>query len=261
MNHPLVLERARSLAADTKAQPNPEARVRAMFQQTLQRDPGPLEISESLTLIDAAIESTSQAGAPLTARDWQYGYGTFDENAGRVAGFTPLPHFDGKAWQGGSNWPDKKLGWVQLTASGGHPGNDRQHAAIRRWTAPRSMIIEIRSKLIHESAEGDGVRAFVVNSRGGKLLSTAIHHKSEDMNVKAFTVEQGETIDFVTDIDKVLNSDQYSWDVSLAEREDGEDSATWNSNADFPHEIVNHLTAWEQLAQALLCSNEFLFID
>jgi len=261
MNHPLVLERARSLAAGTKEQANPEARVRAMFQQTLQREPGPLEIAESLTLIDAAIESTSQAGAPITARDWQYGYGTFDENTGRVAGFTPLPHFDGNAWQGGSTWPDKNLGWVQLTAGGGHPGNDRQHAAIRRWTAPRSMIIEIRSKLIHESPAGDGVRAFVVNSRSGKLLSTSIHNKSEDMNVKAFTVEQGETIDFVTDIDKVLNSDQYSWGVSLAESEAREHATTWNSTADFPHKILNHLTAWEQLAQALLCSNEFLFID
>ncbi len=54
----------------------------------------------------------------------------------RVTGFTALPHFTGSAWQGGAAWPDAKLGWVQLTATGGHPGNDRSHAAVRRWTAP-----------------------------------------------------------------------------------------------------------------------------
>ena len=26
-----------------------------------------------------------------------------------------------------------------VTATGGHPGNDRQHAAIRRWIAPRDV--------------------------------------------------------------------------------------------------------------------------
>src|SRR2546430_17468027 len=31
-----------------------------------------------------------------------------------------------------------QIGWVLLNATGGHPGNDPQHAAIRRWTAPRS---------------------------------------------------------------------------------------------------------------------------
>ena len=59
--------------------------------------------------------------------------------AQRVASFEPLPHFTGAAWQGGAAWPDGKLGWVQLTAAGGHPGNDLAHAAIRRWTAPRDM--------------------------------------------------------------------------------------------------------------------------
>ena len=26
----------------------------------------------------------------------------------------------GDAWQGGTAWPDPKLGWLQLTATGGH---------------------------------------------------------------------------------------------------------------------------------------------
>ena len=261
MNHPLVLERARALAAFAEKQTTPEERVRVMFQQSVQRDPTTLEIAESLALIGAVTRAPAPKEPSPTAQDWQFGYGSFDEKTERVTGFTRLPHFTGQVWQGGPKWPDAKLGWVQLTAIGGHPGNDRKHAAIRRWTAPHAMTIEIKSKLIHEPNAGDGVRAFVVNSRAGKLLSTTIHNKSEELNVKPITVEKGETIDFVIDIDKILNSDQYLWDITLAESEDGENAVSWNSNLDFPQETIKQLTAWEQLAQTLLCSNEFMFID
>ena len=72
---------------------------------------------------------------------------------------------------------------------------------------------------------------------------------------------KGGTIDFVVDIDKTLNSDQYLWKVSLAETNAGERASLWDSQDDFPKESVKQLSAWEQLAQTLLCSNEFLFID
>ena len=52
----------------------------------------------------------------VTAADWSYGFGAYDEATQRVTGFTPLPHFTGNAWQGGEAWPDAALGWVQLTA-------------------------------------------------------------------------------------------------------------------------------------------------
>ncbi|MFK5922794.1 MAG: PSD1 and planctomycete cytochrome C domain-containing protein [Verrucomicrobiota bacterium] len=260
MNHPLVLERARALATLAGKQSDPENKIRVLFQQSLQRNPTDLEIAESLALI-GAIKQAPEAQIPPTAQDWQYGYGNFDEKTQRIAGFTRLPHFTGSAWQGSAKWPDAKLGWVQLTATGGHPGNDRKHAAIRRWTAPHAMTIKIKSKLTHEPNAGDGIRAFVINSRAGKLLAVKIHNQSEDLSLKSITVEKEETIDFIVDIDEVLNSDQYLWEVSLTESEGNENAVSWNSKTDFPQQTPKQLTAWEQLAQTLLCSNEFLFID
>ena len=81
------------------------------------------------------------------------------------------------------------------------------------------------------------------------------------MKLASLEVEKGETIDFVVDIDEVLNSDQYLWEATLVEQSRGETSRTWNSVADFPAKRIPLLTGWEQLAQALLCSNEFLFVD
>ncbi|MCA8995629.1 MAG: hypothetical protein KDA80_01540, partial [Planctomycetaceae bacterium] len=204
------------------------------------------------------VEDSPQPTSLPTAKDWQYGYGRYDEEAKAVAGFTPLPHFSGTAWSGGPSWPDAKLGWVQLTATGGHPGNDRLHAAVRRWIAPRAMTVKITSRVTNEPEQGDGIRAFIVQSKQGLLGQTKVHHSSADLNVET-AVAAGEIIDFVVDIDEVLNSDQFLWKIVLAES--GEMGTVWNAEADFPVNTVETLTPWEQLAQVLLCTNEFLFVD
>jgi hypothetical protein len=152
---------------------------------------------------------------PLTATAWQYGYGTFDEKTQRVTGFTKLPHFTGSAWQGGSAWPDGKLGWAQLTAAGGHPGNDLAHAAIRRWTAPSDMRVSVRSTLIHEPKEGQGVRGFLVSSKGGLLKQVAVHHGQADLNADSLDLQTGDTLDFVADIGSKLSYNQFLWRVTV----------------------------------------------
>lgn len=260
LNHPLVLERARALATICESEPVERERVRAMFHRVMQRDPSEAETAEALQLVHAAGE----AGTPpqrAAVAEWSYGYGAFDESSERVKGFTALPHFTGTAWQGGPNWPDQALGWVQLTAGGGHPGNDRKHAAVRRWTAPHAMSVQVGSKLVHEAAPGDGIRAFVVSSRAGLLQSATIHQKTVELNVEPLDVEAGETIDFVVDIGQVLNSDQYLWEATISEIANSVDCTSWNSKQDFPAGTSNKLKPWEQLAHVLFCTNEFLFVD
>lgn len=257
MNDPLVLDRTKAIAKVASDKPEPRQRIRNLFRQVVQREPSRQEIAESLALV-GLTRSVKQPERPPTAEDWQYGYGELDEAAKQVKGFKRLPHFNGEAWQGGERWPDSKLGWVQLHATGGHPGNTRKVAAVRRWTAPRDLTIRIESKLKHEAKPGDGIRAFVVSSLGGILQSTNIHQQTIELNVEKLDVAKGDTVDFVVDIDKILNSDQYLWWATINEIAD---DTTWNSEKDFPQNESKLLTGWEQLAQALLCSNEFMFVD
>ena len=70
----------------------------------------------------------------------------------------------------------------------------------------------------------------------------------------------GDTIDFVVDIGDTLNSDQYLWTCTISEAST-ESPRAWNSDTDFPRDGSNQLLPLEQLAQVLLCSNEFLFVD
>jgi len=259
LNHPLVLAQAKSLAATAQTYATSGEGVAELFQRVFQREPTPEERADALAFVDGP-PLTVASTPPPTAADWSYGYGELDEAKSQVVGFTKLPHYTGSAWQGGGDWPDSKLGWVQLTASGGHPGNTRKHAAIRRWTAPRNATIKIQSTFNHEPTPGDGVRAFIVHSTGGVLQTAKLHHSSADMNVEPLEVKQGDTIDFLVDIDQVLNSDQYLWSVVIQEV-DAEKTVTWNASTDFPEETVSKLTQWEQLAHVLLCSNEFMFVD
>lgn len=259
MNHPLMLARVRDLARRVE-DVSPELAIQTLFEHILQREPTTEEITDAMAFLKQVDPEPSQT-RPLTAKDWQYGYGHYDESQRHVTGFKKLPHFTGSAWQGGPKWPDAKLGWVQLTAKGGHPGNDRQHAAVRRWVAPRDMVIQIRSQLRHEAAPGDGIRAFIASSTDGELKSATIHQKSINLDVESLTLKAGDTVDFVVDIGKVLNSDQYLWSAQITEVADANNPTIWNSVTDFPAKETAKLTAREQLAQVLLCSNEFLFVD
>jgi hypothetical protein len=178
--------------------------------------------------------------------------------------FTALPHYNGTAWQGGGPWPDKKLGWLQLTAAGGHPGNDRQHAVVRRWVAPQDGTYDISSTVIHEPAAGDGIRAFIVHSGRGLLRSAELHHATESLNVEAVTMSAGDTLDFIVDLRGGLNSNQFLWAPKIASVSTtglAAGAQAWDAQTDFAGPYTEPLDRWQQLAQALLLANEFVFID
>jgi hypothetical protein len=263
MNHPMILNRVRRMAEIASAEPDAAQSVTFLFERVLRRAPTTEERRDALSLLNGPTPEAAAGRA--TVAEWSYGMGRYDEETQRVENFQSLPHFTGEAWQGGPGWPDAKLGWVQLSAAGGHPGNTRDAACVRRWTAPADLTVQIQSHLIHEPAAGDGIRGFVVSSRQGTLAEAIVHQKDADLGVASLTVTKGETIDFVVDINKVLNSDQFLWQalISGVDRPAGmeQPSTTWDSALDFTSNAVEQLTPVEQLAQVLFCSNEFLFVD
>jgi hypothetical protein len=268
LNNAFVQVQSRALAArSAETNANADAtRINWMYRQVLQRTPEPNEIEQGLEFVTRAKTITPPPPPEPRPTAWTYGYGTINEASSTLDTFTPFPHFTGTAWQGGSSWPDATLGWAQLTAEGGHPGNNLNHAVIRRWTAPVSGRISIEGRIKHARTEGDGIRAWLFSSKQGVLGTWFLHNNEVDANVYGVHVEAGDTIDFVVDIRKVLNSDEYLWSPTIrtmVENEDAEPSV-WSAQAEFagiPDEPIIPLTAWEKYAQVLLCSNEFLFVD
>lgn len=278
MNHPFLVHRVKSLVATLKVDPpavnkfQPDIQaIRRLYQLVFQRDPSPAEeaaAEQFLSQPDGEWEHKPSE----QSRAWSYGYASIDETTSTLSGFTLLPHFTGVAWQGGTALPDGGLGWVQLTAVGGHPGNDLQHASVRRWTAPSSMRISIQSLAKHEPNVADGARFQIFSSRHGLLATASLRAEQAELNLNSLDVEAGDTIDFAVDIIQQLNSDQYLWAPVIEQNSEHQadglvgsqletTAVTWDAARDFIGPQQPRLTDWEQLAQVLLMTNEFAFVD
>jgi hypothetical protein len=256
-NSPFVLELSRSLA---KRQMSPTPSVADLFRQTYGRAPTAAETQ----LVEQFLSAASQDATVETPPLWQFGYGEYDDVAKVLKSFTPLPHWTGTQWQGGPALPDPKLGWVLWNANGGHPG-DREHAAVLRWTAPRDVTVVITGTLKHGHPEGDGVLAAVISPSDGEKGRWIVSNQSVETFLPAIPLKQGESLDFVVASRSSVTHDSFQWAPKLTAVERGT-TFTWDLARDFPKSSDGRttsapLTAWEQLSQTLLLSNEFQFVD
>jgi len=268
MNNAFVHDRARGLLArpGVGTQKTGEEKIRQLYRVMFGRSPAPAEVSLGLAFVKK-VEGDSAAPVTETAA-WQYGYGEYDPATRKLKVFNPLAHFTGQSWQGGPNVPDPKTGWVMLNPMGGHPGNDLKHSAIRRWVASRDMTIRIRGTVEHRNAEGDGVQALIVSSRAGTLGSWVAQNKSAEAALERVEVKRGDTIDFITECRTSPNFDSFVWSPSVEVVQEGGTGgglqSTWSASADFAgpvKEQAKALTPWEAYAQALLLTNEFIYVD
>jgi hypothetical protein len=234
-----------------------------MVRRVFGRPASPLELQFGLRFL-------AESGPPPVARApsaWSYGYGEVDEKTGTLKSFAPLPYFSGTAWQGGPAYPDPTLGWIQITGSGGHAGNDYAHATIRRWTAPRDGQIEISGSIVHKQKGGNGVRARVITSRQGEVGQWILKQLECEMRLKGLEVRAGDTVNFIVDYHGEITDDEFLWAPVLSmiptgAAAGGEASAPqWSAAAEFGGPPVRPLGALERFAQALLISNEFFFLD
>ncbi|HWL07527.1 MAG TPA: PSD1 and planctomycete cytochrome C domain-containing protein [Planctomicrobium sp.] len=265
LNHPMLAERAQALRGLLSQDPEASEadRIRLLFEKVFQRLPSPEEFSATAAFLATTVQNSVPKPTPKQLA-WQYGYGRVDLSSGKVMDFEHLPFFTGTAWQGGTKWPDEKLGWAQLTSTGGHPGNTNDRAVIRRWIAPSDLQISIESEIRHDVAKGNGIRGWIVSSQRGVLNQFQLHNNVLKTDLSSLTVRAGESIDFVVDVNGELGFDQFEWLLILRSQESqvaGDDSLRdWNSKRDFTGPLANALDPWSQLAQVLLLSNEFLFV-
>lgn len=266
MNSPFVIEQAKNLVnrPDFDSASTDQQRLHLLYQLAFQRDPS----REEIEWANQFIRTPATAFAVTGTTNWLFGYGAFDESSSRVGAFHALPFFNGHAFQGGAALPDPKLGWVMLNDAGGHPGNDQEHAAIRRWIAPRDGTITISGALAHPEAQGDGVRGRIVSSQLGLLGQWLVHNKKEDTNLERVNVRRGDKIDFVTDCYGNEAFDSFTWSPTIRFLADGKtapgERMEWSASNDFidaAHAVHPRLDAWQKYAQVILMSNELVFVD
>ncbi|HLY72864.1 MAG TPA: PSD1 and planctomycete cytochrome C domain-containing protein [Planctomycetota bacterium] len=268
MNSPFVTEQVGGLVKrpEIDGERDVQTRIRNLYRILFGRAPAADELAIGRRYLD--LELKREGPVALGPNVWQYGYGKYDEAAKRVVDFRPLPHFTGMAWQGGPKLPDPKLGWVLLTAEGGHPASVTIGAAVRRWTAPQDGAVSVSGVLGHHQKDGDGVRARIVSSQDGELASWTAHNTEAETKMSRIEVKKGDTIDFVVDCRGDETSDSFVWApvIRLVEAPGNAAGGTqeWSAVAEFRGPEARprqRLSAWERYAQVLLLSNEFIFVD
>jgi hypothetical protein len=253
LNSPFSAEHARRIAdrPNVSAASDNGRRVKELYRALFQRAPESAELAAGIAYLRAPNEITEQ---PRTS--WEYGYGAVHD--GKVANFTPLPAFQDGVYRGGSEFPHPRLGHLLLNAQGGHPGPSSSLAAIRRWTAPTDLLVQVGGFLEHREARGDGVLALVVSSRGGQVASWTAHGSKVVTELPLIQLRQGETLDFVVDPRGSDAFDAFSWAPTIRSV-DGR--VAWVAADDFGPPLPPRLSRLALYAQALMMTNEFLFVD
>lgn len=269
MNHPLVLESAQILGKKAEQAATPAVGIQQLYQKILHRAPTQEELSDMLAFLETDQVPKKQV---LTAAQWEYGYGAYDLKSKILLNFKTIPFWDGKQYQGSHRLPDPKIGWVFLDKTGGHPGNNMQHAAVIRWRAPEAMTVSIKGTFKHEKPQGNGVRGRILIAGKQALGPWSIHHNSVETNLDQVILKKNQTIDFIVDIADQLGFDSFVWSPEIrvqpvktaaTSKTDRSQSTvrSWNYSQDFREPDKIQITPWQSLAQILLLSNEFQFID
>jgi mono/diheme cytochrome c family protein len=248
LNSPLAVDSARNVASRPELNGSDDAqRVRRIYRLLFDRLPDADEAAAGVAYLREGSPTALRAGV------WQYGYGSFAN--GKVGAFTPLAFFGDGMYRVGSVFPDQTLGYITLNAQGGHPGHDGAHAVIRRWVAPASMSVTVKGQLGHPAEQGDGVRGRLVSSRSGVLGEWSVRHGMSRTDVGPFSVQKGDTLDFV--VDPVTNDgyDAFAWAPTVT------GVGSWDAATNFAGPPAPPLSRLTLYVQALMMTNEFVFVD
>jgi hypothetical protein len=266
MNSPFVMSQARQLMArpELATAESEAARIHTLYRLLYQREPAADE-SE----LGRSFVATQQARPPTRASipAWQYGFGAYAAELGRLIRFQAFAHFVSGRWQPAAEYPATSYGHLGLMATGGHPGPDGSMSAVRRWVSPVDGVISIQGRLEHPSEQGDGVRGLVVHNQRGELGRWEALGSSVDTDVGQVQVEAGDTVDFVVDPRESDSHDSFNWaprirlvDTNVSELLE----SAWSAAVDFGGPGLGApkpLEPWERYAHVLLQSNELVFVD
>ncbi len=265
LNSPFAGEMAHALAARARD-------VQDLYRLALGREASAMEVQQAQQFWNLRMEEQAKPEAGT----WSYGTASLNVDAGRISAFKAFHFFTGKSWQNASAGVDFRTGVARLTESGGAPGDDLSNVVVRRWTSPVNGVMDVQGKLVLTVGAfelrfklSNGIRGWVVSNRKGLLGKWRVElppppkdglsyasNPSVSTDLKGITVERGEMIDFVVDSIGDYEADDFKWSPVIAIGD-----KKWDAQKEFAGPSIRRLTPREQLAQILLLTNEFAFLD
>ena len=239
MNSPFLLGEAHAIA---KRNPS----IKEIYRAVLQRDPTTIENNAAKTWL-ARAQSNRSSGS------WDYGY--LQKN---TLQFKPLPHFEKGQWRGEQELPDRTLGWLSWTSNGGHPETDKH--AVLKWTAIESGKVNISGTFVATTNKGNGLIARIMKPDGQVLgewfitPAVGVPNEAVSTELRKIKIEAGDELWFVADSRDAAAFGGFQWAPKISDLK----GLISDAENDF---AGPGLPPQAQLAQALLLSNEFFYID
>jgi hypothetical protein len=106
----------------------------------------------------------------------------------------------------------------------------------------------------------NGIRGWIVSSRDGVLAQWTLRGVQADTSLKRITVSKGDIIDFAVDSRDDYAQDNFTWAPAIEYPREAQ-PRRFDAQSDFRGPRPQPLSPWEELAQVLLLTNEFAFID
>ncbi|MGB4740253.1 MAG: PSD1 and planctomycete cytochrome C domain-containing protein [Fuerstiella sp.] len=260
LNNPFVMSMAETLAnsAVTAGKETGGNTVEALFKRVLQRSPSADEAEWADRFLATSAELIPSGDGIV---GWSYLWGELNSDKTAMVKTEALPVFHEQRWSGGEKHPDAALGWTMLTRDGGHTGHDLRHCPVRRWTADRDCSVRVTSIVEHGTDNGDGIHAHILHA--GKSLGTVhVRNQNKPLATAIVPIRAGESIDFVADCGANESHDSFKWKVTIEQSVNDQRVRSWSSEKEFSgNAAATRMGAVQQLAQALLLTNEFMFVD
>jgi mono/diheme cytochrome c family protein len=281
MNSPFARDQADRIARKVPVKEGKidSGSISDIYERVLLRDPSEKEIGIASRFLNEA--AGLQTGTPYT---WQYGFADVTpatpEAPMKVGDFTHFKHFHhskekGTRWSVSETYPDKERGYPTFQRVSddqklaGHTGRGNT-ANVLRWIAPIDATIRIVAPFLHATKGGDGIQTWVISSRTGLLQEK--HFKpgqGHEFRFENLTVKAGDILTFAAGRGGNEDSDSYHWTPRIEIQDSpGAPYALWTDSArDFlstdkwPINVPRPQSPLSQLAQVLIISNEFQFVD
>ncbi|MFM7208365.1 MAG: hypothetical protein ACKOY8_00905 [Verrucomicrobiota bacterium] len=173
--------------------------------------------------------------------------------------FTPMAHQEKDRHSPEAKYPSRASGFVSVTPHGGHPGGDVMTGSVRRWSSGGGGDFLVEGEVHVTSNNSKGVRARIATDRQGVLKEWIIPGEVPTKTpLPRVSLASGEELFFIVDCHGDSNSDGFQWKPVVKSAATGETVAS--AARDFALK-PDPQSPWSALAQTLLQSNEFNFID
>ena len=270
MNSPEIMAMARATAAPIRRQhTSPDAvsrQAEAIFRKILSRDPSQQELATATAFLQMPPQEVQPTIDPRSL--WSYGTATVSsEREWQPSDFSALRQYRDGRWQASDEFPTTApFGHAYLGKAGGHTTSDSSLGVIRRYTAPQNETVTLEGSVRHSSKEGDGV-TFSIQANGKQVYASTQLNSQESHGPHSIKLDAGDVIDLVATPGRTSSFDSFEWTAKIhleqahAQGQGAERDTFKHFSGPFEIEKIQSLDRLEQLAQILILSNEFAFID